>query len=96
MNSYKLIIFDWDGTLMNSTNHIVECMQQAITKLSLTPLDDSAIRHIIGLGLNEAAHALYPDIEPHAITTLANEYRRIWLEKPPNSPLFNYAQELIN
>jgi len=95
MSRYQLIVFDWDGTLMDSTSHIVDCMQQAIRTLSLTPLDDNAIRHIIGLGLNEAAHALYPDMDVHTISKLADEYRRIWLAKPPQSPLFDYAQKLI-
>ncbi|RLA00912.1 MAG: HAD family hydrolase, partial [Gammaproteobacteria bacterium] len=49
MSRYQLIVFDWDGTLMDSTGHIVNCMQQAITQLTLSPLDDSAISHIIGL-----------------------------------------------
>ncbi|MEN9429158.1 MAG: hypothetical protein RJA86_17, partial [Pseudomonadota bacterium] len=33
MSAYKLVIFDWDGTLMDSVAHIVECLQQAATTL---------------------------------------------------------------
>ena len=35
MTQYQLIVFDWDGTLMDSTGHIVNCMRQAIQKLEL-------------------------------------------------------------
>jgi len=95
MSHYQLIVFDWDGTLMDSTGHIVKCMQQAITNLALPPLTESAINHIIGLGLNEAAHALYPDINSNTINDLANEYRSVWLQSAQATPLFDNAYALI-
>jgi phosphoglycolate phosphatase len=95
MSQYQLIVFDWDGTLMDSTGHIVICMQQAIKKLALPSLEDSAISHIIGLGLNEAAYALYPDISAEKITLLADTYRQIWLNNPLEPLLFNNAYNLI-
>jgi len=95
MSHYQLIVFDWDGTLMDSTGHIVKCMQQAITNLALPALTESAINHIIGLGLNEAAHALYPDINSNTINDLANEYRSVWLQSAQATPLFDNAYTLI-
>jgi phosphoglycolate phosphatase len=95
MRRYQLIVFDWDGTLMDSTGHIVSCMQQAITQLALPPLDNSAVSHIIGLGLNEAAQALYPDIDANTTLKLADEYRRVWLNSPHQTPLFDNAKQLI-
>ncbi len=95
MSQYELIVFDWDGTLMDSTGHIVICMQQAITQLELAPLEDSAISHIIGLGLNEAAYALYPDASAATITSLADTYRELWLNNPLESPLFPNAHHLV-
>ena len=52
MSRYQLIVFDWDGTLMDSTAHIVQCMQAAITQLELAPLENNAIKHIIAEGMN--------------------------------------------
>lgn len=95
MSQYELIVFDWDGTLMDSTGHIVTCMQQAILQLDLAPLNDSAISHIIGLGLNEAAYALYPDASAATISLLADTYRDIWLGNPLNTPLFANAYHLL-
>jgi len=95
MSQYQLIVFDWDGTLMDSTGRIVQCMQQAITQLEFTPLSESAISHIIGLGLNEAAQALYPNINSADVIRLADTYREIWLKGPIDTPLFENARNLI-
>lgn len=95
MMPYQLIVFDWDGTLMNSTDHIVDCMRQAITELELAMLPDEAISHIIGLGLNEAVLTLYPNASRNLITTLADKYRDIWLSSSHQTQLFENARELI-
>lgn len=95
MSRYQLIVFDWDGTLMDSTAHIVQCMQGAITQLELAPLKNNTIKHIIGLGLNEAAEALYPNIDSNTINKLADAYRQIWLSDPQDIPLFDNAFPLI-
>ncbi|MBL1319917.1 MAG: HAD-IA family hydrolase [Methylophaga sp.] len=95
MSKYELIVFDWDGTLMDSTGHIVTCMQQAIKQLELSPLADSAISHIIGLGLTEAALELYPDASREMIEQLANTYKQIWLNSSFDPLLFDNAFSLI-
>ncbi|WP_438969954.1 HAD-IA family hydrolase [Methylophaga sp.] len=95
MTNYQLIVFDWDGTLMDSTGHIVNCMRQAITKLELEPLADTQISHIIGLGLNEAVQTLYPAGNATMWTSLADCYRQTWLNNPEESPLFENARELL-
>jgi len=61
MNDIKLLIFDWDGTLMDSVMHIVECMRNSIQELDLEPRSESEMKNIIGLGMHEAIYALYPD-----------------------------------
>lgn len=58
---YQLVIFDWDGTLMDSAPRIVAAMQAAARDLKWRVLGDEAIRDIIGLGLPEALAVLYPD-----------------------------------
>jgi len=95
MSQYQLIIFDWDGTLMDSTGHIVNCMRQAIKKLQLEPLADHEISHIIGLGLHEAVQTLYPSGNDVLWTSLADCYRQTWLSSPEETPLFANARELL-
>jgi len=95
MSQYQLIVFDWDGTLMDSTGHIVDCMQQAIARLTLEPRSDNEVRHIIGLGLNEAVQTLYPGVNDDFVIALADAYRDVWLNSPHLTPLFDNAQPLL-
>lgn len=63
MSDYQLLIFDWDGTLVDSIGRIVDSMRLAAQFCGLPWRDDAAIKGIIGLGLPEAIRALYPDID---------------------------------
>ncbi|WP_456270117.1 HAD-IA family hydrolase [Kushneria sp. AK178] len=59
---YRLVIFDWDGTLMDSADRIVECMQRAAIDAGWPALSREAVCDIIGLGLPEAIARLCPGI----------------------------------
>lgn len=74
----ELVIFDWDGTLMDSVQLIVRCMQRAIEDMALEPRSDSAVSNIIGLGLVEAVSALYPGSSEAFANRLAEHYRNHW------------------
>ncbi len=95
MKDYQLIIFDWDGTLMDSTQQIINCMQSAIEQLTLPELSNNTVSHIIGLGLNEAVEVLYPDLDPHLRQQLGQHYTQNWLNSPQEAPLFANAENLI-
>ncbi|MBC3387031.1 HAD-IA family hydrolase [Pseudomonas sp. SWRI179] len=86
---YKLLIFDWDGTLANSVGRIVEAMHVASDRSGLARCDDFAVKGIIGLGLPEAIRSLYPDIDDDALVVFRQHYadHYIALEAEP-SPLF--------
>ena len=51
---FDLIVFDWDGTLVDSTTLIGEALQYACRDLGLSVPSDVAARHVIGLGLSDA------------------------------------------
>lgn len=86
---FDLIVFDWDGTLMDSEAKIVRCMQAAATDVGIADVGASAIRNIIGLGLTEAMHALYPDQTPERRAQLVERYRMHFLERDTTvMPLF--------
>ena len=74
---YGVIIFDWDGTLVDSTARIVDSMQTAADEVGLPKLSDLAIQQIIGLGLPEAIRQLWPDI-------LAEQLQRMRVLYPAN------------
>lgn len=80
-----IAIFDWDGTLMDSTGKIIGCMQQAARRVGLEVLDEKTIANIIGLGLPEAVRTLYPHIEADAAERLRSNYSHIFIHED-NSP----------
>jgi phosphoglycolate phosphatase len=73
--AYKLIIFDWDGTLMDSQERIVNCLSAAAADLVLPELHPSVLKNIIGLGLNEAILSLYPGLDTQQVQAFADRYR---------------------
>ncbi|AZC88127.1 HAD-IA family hydrolase [Pseudomonas chlororaphis subsp. aurantiaca] len=86
---YKLLIFDWDGTLADSIGRIVEAMHVASDRSGLARCDDFAVKGIIGLGLPEAIRTLYPHISDAELVDFRQHYadHYIALEAEP-SPLF--------
>ena len=60
-DTYRLLIFDWDGTLIDSPAKIVDCLRIAAAEAGLAQRSDEQFRHIIGLGIGEAFAYLYPD-----------------------------------
>lgn len=75
-----LFIFDWDGTLLDSTGKIVSCMQRAIDELGFDPRADLDVKGIIGLGLPEAIRQLYPDIQPPDLDAMRQSYSRHFID----------------
>lgn len=95
-NSTQLIVFDWDGTLMDSEARIVACLRAAIEETGLPHRPNEALRNIIGLGLREALVTLYPEGSDQQHNDLVKHYRHHFLvsnETP--SPLFEGADQLI-
>ncbi|MBT7308056.1 MAG: HAD-IA family hydrolase [Gammaproteobacteria bacterium] len=70
-----MVIFDWDGTLMDSELTIVRGMQGAIREMGTEKRSHEEISNIIGLGLNEAVTALYPGTTPQFAQQMADHYR---------------------
>lgn len=97
MNKYSLLVFDWDGTLIDSKAQIVNCMQATISSLELDERTDKQISDIIGLGLEEAIRSLYPEVSAEVIKQTAQAYREHFLTKDKTpSPLFDGAKEVLN
>lgn len=71
----KLIIFDWDGTLMDSAAKIINCLLAAVQDVGLPSLDRDAVRQIIGLSLKDAFNALFPDASLEQHRELIERYR---------------------
>lgn len=92
----ELIIFDWDGTLMDSAARIVNCMTAAFLEQELNPPPPERMRAQIGLGLEEAMRALCPDAAPDIRARLMDGYRARFLgDDPTPTPLFAQAEEVV-
>lgn len=92
---FELIVFDWDGTLMDSTATIVSSIQGACRDLGLVEPSDEAARHIIGLGLNEAIAHLLPQLPEAEYPRLIERYRYYYLGKDHEIPLFAGADSIV-
>ncbi|MDA1107041.1 MAG: HAD-IA family hydrolase [Proteobacteria bacterium] len=94
---FKLLVFDWDGTLMDSEAHIVHCMRHAIHDNGLPSKEDNAIRNIIGLGLGEALHTLFPEGDSRLHEALTQRYRHHFLSDSHSpSELFAGAEVTLS
>ena len=89
LSKYKLLIFDWDGTLADSVGRIVTAMRVAAQRTGRPERDEASIRGIIGLGLPEAILTLYPDMAEPEVVVFRRHYADVYIamdEQP--SPLF--------
>ncbi len=76
---HELIIFDWDGTLMDSIAKIVRCFTAALEDSGVSGPSEDAIRHVIGLGLGEAVAELLPEADAATRDQVVERYRQHFL-----------------
>lgn len=76
----QLVVFDWDGTLMDSIANIVDCTLAAISDVPEVPaVPAGRIRQAIGLGLVQTMERFFPDGDLPLFERVAEAYRRRWL-----------------
>ncbi|NIU77912.1 MAG: HAD hydrolase-like protein, partial [Gammaproteobacteria bacterium] len=89
---YRLLVFDWDGTVADSEQRIVAAARAAIGMLDLPERSDEAIRGIIGLAMSEAFQALFPEVPAHQEDRFIACYREHYLARTVDPvPLFPRA-----
>ena len=93
---YDLIIFDWDGTVMDSTAVIARSIQSASRDLNLPVPTDEVARHVIGLGLDQALRYAVPAAGAHQHADLVARYRHHFFSQENEMPLFEGAEDLIS
>jgi len=91
----RLVVFDWDGTLMDSESQIVSCLHGAIADLGLAPMTNETVSNVIGLGLREAIDMLVPGQDDDFRTAFVEAYRRHWFSHE-GSTLFNGARAVLD
>jgi phosphoglycolate phosphatase len=93
---FRLLVFDWDGTLVDSTAIIATCIQNACCDLGLPVPEESAARFVIGLGLADALRHVAPTLEAADYPRLSERYRDHYLARDPDIPLFPGAREMLD
>jgi phosphoglycolate phosphatase len=96
MRKFDLIVFDWDGTLMDSAAAIVLAIQSASRDLGQPVPDDATARHVIGLGLAEALRYVAPNLPEADYPKMAERYRHYYLAHDHELVLFAGAREMLS
>jgi phosphoglycolate phosphatase len=93
---YKAIIFDWDGTLMDSVGKIVECIQNSAEYLGLGVPTKHDAKQVIGISLVPAMQKLFDLPNAKAAEKVANQYKSYYAQhEEVSSPLFDGVVELL-
>jgi len=92
----RLIVFDWDGTLADSTELIATVLQRACSDVGHPVPELEAARHVIGLGLSDALRHVAPALDREQFPSLAARYRYHYLAREAEIALFDGAREMLH
>jgi phosphoglycolate phosphatase len=94
--SYRLLVFDWDGTIIDSASAIVDCICAAArdTGIPVPPRERAA--HTIGLGLQDALRFAVPELPAERYADFVAHYRNHFLARQDSMQLFAGMRELLN
>ena len=80
-NRFDLIIFDWDGTLVNSIDWIASCLQHAAIQCDRPIPETQSAKDVIGLSINRAMQTLFPEVDKQTQKQLVACYSQKYLSK---------------
>jgi len=94
--AYRLLVFDWDGTIIDSASTIAECIRDASRDLGVEVPDRERASHVIGLGLHDAMRIAVPGLPAQRYPEFVESYRRHFLERKDAMLLFDGMRELLH
>lgn len=92
---YELVVFDWDGTLLDSAGAIVHAIQAACRDIGHPPPSDAQARHVIGLGLGDALRHAAPELPAERYPEMIERYRFHYLGGDQALTLFEGVPGLL-
>jgi phosphoglycolate phosphatase len=92
---FDLLVFDWDGTLMDSAAAITASLRAACRDLDLAVPSEEQARYVIGLGLNDAMSHILPGLDPALYPRVVERYRVHFLQLDAGTALFPGVAETI-
>ena len=93
--NYDLVIFDWDGTLMDSTKVIASSLQAACCDIGITVPTERDARYVIGLGLIDSFNHIAPDLDHDGRRRLTERYRHHFLARENEAPLYGGVRDML-
>ena len=98
-NSAKLVVFDLDGTLVDSQHGIVAAMAEAFAAQGLAAPDAKAVRQVVGLSLQDAVARLVDEEQASQVPAIAEGYKLAFVRERSRTdhhePLFPGAREAL-
>lgn len=92
---FDLIVFDWDGTLFDSTALIVRCIQNACVDVGAPRPSDEQAAYVIGLGLADALRHVAPGLPPERYPALGARYRHHYVASQHELSLFPGTLDML-
>lgn len=92
---FDLIAFDWDGTLYDSTQVIVRCIQRAVVDVGGAMPSEQAAAYVIGMSLTQALARAAPDVPPQKYAELGARYRHHYYAHQNDLSLFPGVLDLL-
>lgn len=94
--NYRLLVFDWDGTIVDSAATIAECIREASRSLGLEVPERERARHVIGLGLHDAMRIVVPELPAQRYPEFVASYREHFVARKDSMRLFDGMRELLD
>lgn len=96
-DGFELLIFDWDGTIVDSLSKIVACTQAALERVGLPRADEETVRRGIGLGLRRMVETYCPGCDDETFDAVVEAYRDLWFTEFTQQPeLFPGVRETLD
>ena len=93
--NYQLLVFDWDGTIIDSASTIAECIRHAAADVGLPVPTKEQASHVIGLGLQDALRHAVPSLRPERVPEFVERYREHFRASEHTMDLFAGMRELL-
>jgi phosphoglycolate phosphatase len=92
---YRLLVFDWDGTIIDSARTIAESIRLAARDVGLEVPTMEQASHVIGLGLHDALRHAVPGLKPEGMPEFVERYRHHFRASEHVVDLFAGMRELL-
>ncbi|MEP7069650.1 MAG: HAD-IA family hydrolase [Usitatibacter sp.] len=93
--NYELVVFDWDGTLMDSTKVIASSLRSACADVGIAVPSERDALYVIGLNLADSCNHVAPDLDEAGRLRLAERYRHHFLAREGEMPLYEGVVEML-